>query len=114
MITRFDISCELEYFVSAPSEFVFNVQAANVPQQKLLTEDLLISGASTVTEHLEPDTGNRFVRASAQQGPLKLEYSTLLELRHIVAPPSELEELAVADLPPRTLRFVLPSRYCGV
>jgi hypothetical protein len=66
MPTRFAIDCELDYSVNSPTKFLFNIQAAAVLQQKILKENLLLSGAaatswrSTVTAALhESSTDDR-------------------------------------------------------
>ena len=112
MTVRFAIECELDYRVDSPTEFLFNVQAAAVSQQTLLRESLVLTGASSVSQHVHRESGNRFVRASAECGRMTLEYSTTLLLEHTVVPASEIGETRVAELPHEVLPFVLPSRYC--
>ena len=112
MTVRFAIDCELDYRVESPTEFLFNVQAAAVAQQTLLNETLLLTGASSISQHVHRESGNRFVRASAACGRLTLEYSTTLFLEHTVIPTSDVAETTVAELPHEVLPFVLPSRYC--
>jgi transglutaminase-like putative cysteine protease len=112
MTVQFDISCELEYAVSGPSEFLFNVQATESRQQRVLRESLVIEGARGQTEHVDPDVGNRFIRASAATGNLRLRYATVLRVDHHRSPGHAVRELDVAELPVEVLPYVLPSRYC--
>jgi transglutaminase-like putative cysteine protease len=108
----FDIRCELDYEVLGQSEFLFNVHATENSQQRVSHEAFSLDGVRYHTEHVDPDLGNRFVRASADPGEVKLRYETRLRVEHVEAAPAEVRERDVAELPVEVLRYVLPSRYC--
>jgi len=112
MTVRFDVSCELDYAVFGQTEFLFYVQAAQTAHQSVGAEALNLAGARYFTQHVQPDTGNRLIRASAGAGTLQLAYSAAIEITPVAAPPDEVHELPVALLPPEVLQYLLPSRYC--
>lgn len=112
MSVRFDVSCELDYALQGQSEFLFNVQAAESPQQYVTDESLWLEGARYYTEHADPVLNNRFVRASASGPTLMLRYEASIEVAHHRADPATLVEQPVARLPVEVMPYVLPSRYC--
>jgi transglutaminase-like putative cysteine protease len=103
---------ELNYDVSTPSEFVFNIHAARTPQQRVVAESLIVAPQLEVFVEEEPTHGNRVARLSAQPGTLKLRYSATVEMSHHLADPAQLSATPVADLPASALPFIVPSRYC--
>jgi transglutaminase-like putative cysteine protease len=111
-MTTFEIACALEYAVNGPTEFVFNVQAADTSQQRIQRESLAIEGIPGFTEHVEPLMGNRYVRGHAEAGPVRLHYRTSLTVMQVAADPGGVPERSVAELPVETLPFIMPSRYC--
>jgi len=112
MAVRFDVSCELDYEVFGQTEFLFYVQAAQTAHQSVDAETLAITGVHYFTRHVQPDTGNRLVRASAGPGTVQLAYSAAIDIAPLAAPPEQVHELPVALLPPEALQYLLPSRYC--
>jgi transglutaminase-like putative cysteine protease len=110
--TQFNIRCELDYEVNGRSDFLFNVQPLAMQQQRVLGENLQITGVEGYAEQSDPWFGNRYVRASASGGPVRLSYSAVLELSPLWAQPQELREIDIPGLPPEVMPFVLPSRYC--
>ena len=71
--------------------------------------------AEIPVEEFEDWFGNRCGRIYAPAGPLRLWNDTLVEdSGEPDAVHPDAEQLPVQDLPPETLRFLLPSRYCEV
>jgi transglutaminase-like putative cysteine protease len=110
--TQFSIRCDLDYEVNGHSDFIFNVQPLQLPQQRVITEDLQITGARDYVAQHDPWFGNRYVRAAAYGGLLKLSYSAVLDLNHTWTPQQDLRELDIEELPVEVMPYVLPSRYC--
>lgn len=112
-MVRIELSIDLHYEVLSPgADFIFNIHGAHTRCQMVSREQL------TLNQNLSPDifteaaTGNRYMRLSAQPGPLHVHYEAVFDLYHHLAEPSEVAEIPVARLPSSTLRYIYPSRYC--
>ena len=104
---------DLQYDVGAPGcDFIFNVQAARTPHQRVLSEKLEIDQAVAHHSFVDAQTGTRFLRLHAGAGPLRVYCETVLELTHHRERPADLAEVAIAELPASTLPYLYPSRYC--
>jgi hypothetical protein len=104
---------DLRYDVRTPGcDFIFNVQAARTPHQRLLSEKLEINQPIAHHGFVDAQTGTRFLRLRADQGPLRVCCETVLELLHHREPAGNLAEVAICDLPAATLPYLYPSRYC--
>jgi transglutaminase-like putative cysteine protease len=111
--TRLQISIELDYEVLQPGcDFVFNIHAALTERQHLLGEDLQVSQAVPWRVETDPSTRNRYLRLSAQPGPLRLAYGATVDLAHYRALPEQIGEVPVARVPAGVLGYLYPSRYC--
>lgn len=109
---RFEISCALGYKVNGPSDFLFNIEVAQTPQQTALVSHYSISNAQNIESFKTKDLPNRFIRFSASPGNVNLDYTASVLVGHHWAVPTTLQEHAIADLPQETLPYLLPSRYC--
>lgn len=110
---RLRYHADLQYDVRAPgSDFIFNVQAARTPHQRVLEEKLTIN--QTVEQHayIDPETNSRFLRLRATEGPLRVYCENVVELVHHRADPKELPEVSISELPAPVLPYLYPSRYC--
>lgn len=111
--TRLQISIELEYEVLQPGcDFVFSIHAAQTERQHLLGEDLQLSQAVPWRVETDPSTRNRYLRLTAQPGPLRLAYGATVDLAHYRALPEQIGEVPVARVPASVLGYLYPSRYC--
>ncbi|MCV2366929.1 transglutaminase-like domain-containing protein [Roseateles oligotrophus] len=110
---RLRFQLELSYEIEPPGcDFIFNLQAAQTPQQLLVSELLGNSQGLPSQSHLDPSTQNRYLRLRAGAGKLSLNYQATVDLDHVQTAPELLGEVAVADLPAAVLHYVYPSRYC--
>lgn len=112
MAIRFKIKCTLDYVVDGQSEFLLNIQPAQTTQQQLLSEHLELDGCHEHVLYTEPGMGNRFIKLSAGAGHVAVRYDADVLVRHHMALPFDVNELAVRELPPEVLPYLLPSRYC--
>jgi transglutaminase-like putative cysteine protease len=110
--TRFDISCSLGYQVNGPSDFLFNIEVAQTPQQRALLSRHSVSNFVNVESFRTKDLPNRFIRFSASSGRVDVDYTASVLVDHYWAEPATLPELAIAELPREVLPYLLPSRYC--
>jgi transglutaminase-like putative cysteine protease len=109
---RFEISCALGYKINGPSDFLFNIEVAQTPQQTELASHYSVSNAQNIESFKTKDLPNRFIRFSASSGNVNLDYTASVLVNHHWAAPMTLQEHAIADLPQETLPYLLPSRYC--
>jgi transglutaminase-like putative cysteine protease len=109
---RLKLAIELDYDVAAPSDFIFNINAAHTEHQRVLDECLSLSQNVPTTVDTDPATHNRYLRLSALPGHLQVRYSATVDLLHHVEQPDNIAEVAVARLPTRVLGYIYPSRYC--
>lgn len=107
------LSIELDYEISAPGcDFIFNIHVAHTDRQRVIAEVLTLNQKVPALVETDPATLNRYLRVSAQPGPLRVAYSATVELSHHIAQPSEIAEVPVARLPANVLSYIYPSRYC--
>jgi transglutaminase-like putative cysteine protease len=113
MMVRLKLSLELNYEIfGAPADFIFNIHAAQTKHQSVVSEDLFISQTVRSNVHTVAESNNRYLRVTAQPGPLTVRYAATVDIRHHVLAPEDLPEIPVASLPPEALPYVYPSRYC--
>ncbi|MEP7102145.1 MAG: transglutaminase family protein [Burkholderiales bacterium] len=110
---RLQLSLQLDYEVFDPGcDFVFNIHAALTARQRVLNEALTLSQPVPSRVEVDPATGNRYLRLTAQPGPLQVLYRALVEIDHHVQLPATIAEVPVAQLPASVLGYIYPSRYC--
>jgi transglutaminase-like putative cysteine protease len=112
-MVRIQLAIDLAYAISPPgADFIFNLQAAHTPQQKVVWEELQVSQPVPLVMHTDPATRNRTLRLSAGPGPLLTRYRATLDVVQHVAQPDSVFETPVNQLPPEALTYLYPSRYC--
>ena len=111
---RLQHQVELAYEIRDPAgaDFIFNVHAAQTPQQMVDDEQLLFSQEVLPDIATDPTTSTRFVRLHAAPGPLRLTYRATITIAHHGADPATLNEVPVRCMPLEVLPYVYPSRYC--
>ena len=77
---RSTVETVLEYEIQAPTHFCFNIEAANWPTQKIVSERLAVSSGVSVHSFTDPGSGNRFFRFDASPGPLLVDYKADVEV----------------------------------
>ncbi len=107
----FDIDCTLEYQVSGPADFLFQIHAHDGMDQQVLSESLLITPDLPTHVYADPGIGHRFLRLRAEAGPLTLHYQARVQRAVQPLDPQALE-LPIAELPDELLHNLNPSRYC--
>lgn len=107
----FDIDCSFGYRVHQPSEFIFHLQVAHHPWQRIHQEALILSPDMPIREHEDPLLLNRIFRVSAPKGDFELRYKAQVSVDMPYRNPA-FNEHAIADLPSEVLPYLLPSRYC--
>ena len=105
------IDLQLDYDVTHPAHFLFNIEAAFDEGHRVVSERLSITPSVKVRTFFDERNGNRFVRLDAPKGTLSVNYHANVEL--ISTPvPLHLDEALVTAVPDDVLRYLMPSRYC--
>lgn len=115
-MTTCQIQCHLKYKVVQTTEFVFLIQAAHHPDQRILEENLSFNMPVAWHEFQDLKHQNRYIR-------LHVEPCDIFEVRYRAAvehhPVSHtdlqhnLNEVLIAELPDEVLPYLLASRYCN-
>ncbi len=107
----FDVDSTLNYDLSGPTDFLFQIHAVNGMNQRVLDESLEVSPRLKLHVYEDPSIGHRFLRLSGDTGPLSVRYRARVQFtprgRNLNAP-----EVAIADLPDDILHNLMPTRYC--
>ena len=106
----FDIDCELNYEVLDPSVFMFNIEAAQMPGQRVLHEQFSTVPALALDRYTDT-MGNRFTRLQALPGPLSVRYTATVSVER-TSSSGDGSLTSVASLPSTVMPFLLASRYC--
>ena len=110
---RLRYGVDLQYDVRAPAcDFILNVQAARTAHQQVISEKLEVNQPVQQHGFVDAQTGTRFLRLRANEGPLRVHCESVLELMHHRAQSAALPEVPISDLPAATLPYLYPSRYC--
>jgi transglutaminase-like putative cysteine protease len=101
----------LDYEISSPAHFLFNIEAAFHDGHQVLEERLTITPSIKVRSFCDERNGNRFFRLDAPVGRLSVNYHARVDL--LTPPvPLQLDETPVTALPDEVLHYLMPSRYC--
>ncbi|WP_088279563.1 transglutaminase family protein [Ideonella sp. A 288] len=112
-MNRIELQIDLHYEIQPPgAEFVFNIHAAETPNQRVSAERLSITPAIAPVMHTDLATGTRGMRLRADAGTLQVSYAATVDLLHHRADPALLDEVPASRLPPEALSYLYPSRYC--
>lgn len=107
----FSIDCLLEYQLAGPAEFIFQVHALQGMGQRVVEEFVELNPAAVMHVYADPHLKQRFLRVSADAGPLSLHYRATVQ-RNYEAPMLQALEQPIAQLPDDILHNLLPTRYC--
>jgi transglutaminase-like putative cysteine protease len=112
-MVRLKFSIHLQYeIVDFASDFIFNIHAAQTCSQSVVTETLDISPALLPVIYTDQTFGTRYMRFTAQAGPLAVRYDATVDIVHHSESPARLAEVPIAQLPPEVIPYIYPSRYC--
>jgi transglutaminase-like putative cysteine protease len=107
---RIGIETHLVYRLSEPMDLLMQVEVADVPDQMVRLRDMwLPAGARIETVAGESDIGVRmWLRC---EGEFRCDYRAEVEIARPVADIAQLPATDALELPARTLRYLMPSRY---
>lgn len=107
----FDIDCRLQYQISGPSDFLFQVHALQGMDQEVLSESLQVTPGLAVHVYADPTVNHRFTRVHADAGTLDLQYRAQVR-RLPLSIDATLQEVPIAHLPDELMHNLMPTRYC--
>lgn len=109
----FKIGCTLAYKVEQTTPFVFNLEAARFPRQRIVAERLVTTPLLPEPDRFTvPDSGARMARFIVPPGHFQIEYQADIALDPLMVAPTEVTELPAGALPMDVLPFLNASRYC--
>jgi transglutaminase-like putative cysteine protease len=107
----FDIDCQLDYELAGPVDFLFQIQAINHGEQRVVSESLTFEPALKWHGYTDPTVNHRFVRVHAGTGTFRLKYQARVRLAAEPIDP-DAPEVPIAELPDEVMHNLMPSRYC--
>ena len=112
-MTYCSVRFRAELEVSAETSALLMIEAPNTSEQTVF-EQALFAPVGIELEPFLDHYGNPSRRGVIPAGYAQVEYRAFVEtnLKTGVAGPSDAAADAPSDLPPETLHFLLPSRYC--
>lgn len=112
-MVRLKFSVALQYEVLQDgTDFIFSIQAARTPHQRVSAESLAISQNILTQSWLDAETGTRHLRLQAKSGPLRIAHEATVDITHHLRAPASVAEVPVASIPWHVLPYLYPSRYC--
>ena len=112
MADAFDINVDLHYSVEAPSEMILQIEAADTPDQKINVKELTFEGTDQLVHGpAGEDIGIRS-RFSVEQA-ISCRYSATAIVERRARSLKRLPGTRLSALPDKTLRYLMPSRYCA-
>jgi transglutaminase-like putative cysteine protease len=107
---EFQITCRLVYQVIGAASFLFNVAMVRNSFQRIITEDLTVTGAEPPKELLDGE--QRLHRVAATNGRLELLYNAMVSVEPDLLEDKGLGVAPLHELPLEALVFLYPSRFC--
>jgi len=105
------IRCELDYLAAEDADYVFNLQAAHHPWQKIVEEKLSVTPDAPLTFGLHPTGLNRLAKMRGVAGELTVRYDATVQVSYPLPTGNE-EEMTIAQLPVEVIPYIWSSRYC--
>ena len=108
---RLKIDASLRYWMAQPVDVLLTVEAAQLPDQKLIEDRLVIDGVEPLRAIAGEDgIGRRtWMRAT---GDFHARYEAIVDVDRRTTSIDELEITPRRELPPEVIPYLWPSRYC--
>ncbi|MES2496970.1 MAG: transglutaminase family protein [Pseudomonadota bacterium] len=108
---RLKIDAALSYFMAEPVDVLLTIEAAQMPDQKLVEDMLTIDGVDPLRAiEGEDGIGRRtWMRA---QGQFYARYQAVIDVEHRSTSIDGLTITPRRELPPHVIPYLWPSRYC--
>lgn len=105
------INCELDYLAAEEADYVFNIQLAHHPWQKIVEESLVVTPEAPIVCGLHPAGHNRLAKLRSGAGELRVNYKATVEVDY-PAPTGDEKEMSIQELPVEVIPYIWASRYC--
>jgi transglutaminase-like putative cysteine protease len=109
---KLHVSCRLNYTLDKPVDFIFQVHAAKSSTQAVGAERFSISSNPPISTFEAMGSLNRLVRTKIGPGQATVDYEAEVDVALRRYDPASVNEYDYAMLPPETLVYLLPSRFC--
>ena len=109
---KFTLGSELQYTALRDTTMILNVEAQDVPGQRVLTEQFSVTPQIDTEAHQPPETSNRYRRLLLHPGDYAIRYEATVETAPFVQLPDRIDETPIAELPLSVMNHLFPSRYC--
>ncbi|RYD79402.1 MAG: hypothetical protein EOP84_13080, partial [Verrucomicrobiaceae bacterium] len=110
---NFHISCELDYTLSGPANFLFALRCIETTDQQILRESLLTEPSLPIEEFNLIGGMNRFSRINTtESGSLRITYQADISTTVRIVPADSIEASGPGNYPAEAIPFLFPSRYC--
>ncbi|KAF0675670.1 transglutaminase-like domain-containing protein [Profundibacterium mesophilum] len=106
-----DITARLDYTLNAPSDILLQLEAAPLPDQRLIDPQIWTSPLDHFRRiPAEENIGDRvWVRG---EGRFTCDYKSRVEVTREALDLAKLEQNPVHELPGDTIKYLMPSRFC--
>jgi transglutaminase-like putative cysteine protease len=108
---RLAIEARLDYSFPRPADVLLQIEAAALPDQRLLSQSLVIGSDHPIRAVAGEERIGQRTWARAE-GRLTAHYRAEVEIARAVADLATLPRTDVRDLPGHLVPYLLPSRYC--
>ena len=105
------VRAKLVYRFDPPTDAIYKIQAARGPGQVVIEETLTFDPPVQAHEDTDAEFGARTLRAHVA-GEVTVIYEATVDNGSITPLPPDLVQGDWGDLPPETLIYLAPSRYC--
>ena len=109
---RIGIEAILNYDFAEAGDVLLALEAAHLPDQRVLDQSLLIEGAGPLTTLSGGSAVGRRTWTRAQAGRMLATYNATVEVNRTLSDLSALAKSPLPSLPQDVLPFIWPSRYC--
>ncbi len=105
------VQAALDYDLAEPSDMLLQIEAAQLPEQRISQARIDISD----TEHFARVTGHDAIGERIWlrlQGRLSVRYQAVVDIARQLPALASLPAVQPHELPSETIEYLLPSRYC--
>ena len=111
-MTQIQVGCSLDYEVRKETLLQLQISVAATSFQTTTEESLTISPFQYFTSSIAGQENVRMNQTSLPPGNYKIDYRATVDLSPDIDYPSDIKETPISQLPPATLTYLNPSRYC--
>ncbi len=111
-MTQIEVGCNLDYEVRRETLLQLQIAVARDNFQQIFNESLLINPNVDFTGALVGPESVRLNQFTLQAENYNIQYRATVELLPDIDQPTEVRETPIGRLPPETLTYLNPSRYC--